>query len=106
MQAIALVVVALGFFLMDALQQAIYVFLGGLVAFLPNLYFGLKILAVSGSDAKKIVRAFYVGESGKLLLTAVLFYLILQVPDITLLPVMIGFVVTLSVFWFALMMHG
>ena len=106
MQVLAIILIASGFFLMGTLQLAISAILGGMTAFLPNLYFGLKISAVSGADAKKIVRTFYAGESGKLILTALLFYAIFQLPNIALLPVMVGFVATLSVFWFALIMRG
>lgn len=91
---------------MGTLQQAVSAILGGVTAFLPNLYFGWRVSAVAGADAKKIVRTFYAGESGKLLLTALLFYLIFQLPNIELLPLMVGFAATLSVFWFALIMRG
>lgn len=106
MQVLTLVLVASGFFLMGTLQQFISAMLGGITAFLPNLYFGLKISRVSGADAKKIVRTFYAGESGKLILTALLFYLVFQVPNIELLPLMVGFTATLSVFWFALILRS
>ena len=106
LQILIVVLVASGFFLMGSWQQVISSTLGGLTAFLPNLYFALKVSSSSGGDAKKIVRSFYVGESGKLILTALLFYGIFQVPDIELMPVMVGFVATLSVFWFALIMRG
>lgn len=89
---------------MGTLQQVFCALLGGLTAFLPNLYFGLNISLVSGTDAKKIVRTFYAGESAKLILTTLLFFMIFQFPDIQLMPLMFAFVGTLSVFWFALIM--
>lgn len=106
MQVLTLVLIASGFFLMGTLQQAISAILGGMTAFLPNLYFGMKISAVSGAEARKIVRTFYTGESGKLILTVLMFCLIFQFPNIELFPVMVSFVATLSVFWFALIMRG
>ncbi|HEX5841667.1 MAG TPA: F0F1 ATP synthase subunit I [Pseudomonas sp.] len=49
---------------------------GGLIAWLPNLYFAHKAFRFSGARAAQaIVRSFYAGEAGKLVLTAVLFAL-------------------------------
>ncbi len=49
---------------------------GGLIAWLPNLYFAHKAFRFSGARAAQaIVRSFYAGEAGKLILTAVLFAL-------------------------------
>lgn len=79
--------------------------LGGMAAFVPNLYFALRIYKVSGQPARKIVNSFYVGESGKLLLTAGLFILIFKVKNVEILPLFVGYVTALSVFWFALIMR-
>ncbi|SDI57775.1 F0F1 ATP synthase subunit I [Pseudomonas panipatensis] len=50
--------------------------LGGLIAWLPNVYFARKAFRYSGArSAQMIVRSFYAGEAGKLVLTAVLFAL-------------------------------
>jgi ATP synthase protein I len=46
-----------------------------------------------------------VGESGKLLLTAALFILIFKVPNVEILPLFVGYITALSVFWFALIMR-
>jgi ATP synthase protein I len=49
---------------------------GGLIAWLPNLYFAYKAFRFSGARAAQaIVRSFYAGEAGKLILTAALFTL-------------------------------
>ena len=48
--------------------------LGGLCCVLPNSYFVLQAFRFSGArSAKRIVRAFYVGELGKILLTVAMF---------------------------------
>gem|GEM_PF-224292 len=55
--------------------------LGGLIAFLPALYFGLKTLlfkpkaSTAEEQARQIVRSFYRSETGKLLLSGALFAL-------------------------------
>lgn len=49
---------------------------GGLIALLPNMYFAHRAFRFSGARAAQaIVRSFYAGEAGKLILTAVLFAL-------------------------------
>lgn len=79
--------------------------LGGLAAIVPNLYFALRVTSSEGQEARKVLRSFYTGESIKLLLTAVIFALILRIPNIQILPIFAGYVSALSVFWFALLMR-
>jgi ATP synthase protein I len=79
--------------------------LGGVAAFVPNLYFALRIHKATGLPARKVMNSFYAGESGKLILTAALFMLIFKIPNITILPLLIGYISALSVFWFALLMR-
>lgn len=104
-QILVIVVIAAGFMVAGGWQKALSPILGGVAAFIPNLYFALRINRSAGQEAKKIVRSFYAGESGKLLLTAALFAMILQIPNIEILPLLIGYVAALSVFWFALLMR-
>ncbi|MBD1553169.1 F0F1 ATP synthase subunit I [Pseudomonas typographi] len=50
--------------------------MGGLIVCLPNVYFAYKAFRYTGARAAQaIVRAFYAGEAGKLILTAALFAL-------------------------------
>jgi len=79
--------------------------IGGLAAFMPNFYFAFRIAGSRKHDPGKILRSFYIGESVKLLLTAALFILIFQIPNIEIFPLMAGFTSALSVFWFALLMR-
>ena len=57
------------------------------------------------NDAKKVVRTFYMGESAKLILTAVMFFLVFQWSEVVIIPLMAGFVAALTVFWFALIIR-
>jgi len=51
--------------------------LGGLIAFLPALYFAVKTLRFKqASEARQIVRSFYRAEAGKLIMAAALFALV------------------------------
>lgn len=77
--------------------------LGGLIAWLPNIYFAHKAFRFSGARAAQaIVRSFYAGEAGKLILTAVLFALTFAgVKPLDALAVFGVFLLTQLVNWFA-----
>jgi ATP synthase protein I len=78
--------------------------IGGLIAFIPNAFFALFWGCFHESKgARHVLHAFYVGEALKLALTGVLFFLAFQFREIEHLPLFVGFVVTLGVFWFALL---
>lgn len=104
-QILIILIVTAGFAVTGGGQQALSAILGGMAAFVPNLYFALRIRRSAGQEPRKIVNAFYAGESGKLLLTAALFIMIFQVSNIHILPLLAGYIVALSVFWFALLMR-
>lgn len=76
---------------------------GGLIAWLPNLYFAHKAFRFSGARAAQaIVRSFYAGEAGKLIFTAVLFALTFAgVKPLDALAVFGVFLLTQLVNWFA-----
>lgn len=76
---------------------------GGLIAWLPNVYFAFKAFRYSGARAAQaIVRSFYAGEAGKLILTAVLFALLFAgVKPLAPLAVFGVFALTQLVSWFA-----
>jgi len=79
---------------------------GGLIAFLPNAYFAAKFgFSDKTRTAREIVRSFYIGESIKIIITAGLFFLIFQLPNILFLPLFAGFISVLMVFWCALLMR-
>jgi ATP synthase protein I len=103
-QVLIVMVVSLGF-AVGGWQKAFTSALGGLAAFIPNLYFAMRVNGSSKQEARDILRSFYAGETVKLLLTAALFVLIFQIPSIEIIPLMVGYVSALSVFWFALLMR-
>jgi len=104
-QILIILIITAGFAFAGGWQQGLSGALGGMAAFVPNLYFALRIHRSSGKPARKIVNSFYAGESGKLLLTAALFILIFKIPNIEILPLLAGYITALSVFWFALLMR-
>ncbi|NOQ35017.1 MAG: F0F1 ATP synthase assembly protein I [Methylococcaceae bacterium] len=105
LQVLIILVVSSGFYIAGGSSKALSPLLGGVAAFIPNLYFALRMARTAGQDAQKIVRSFYAGESGKLILTGILFVIIFQQPNIELLPLMTGYVAALSIFWFALILR-
>ena len=76
---------------------------GGLIAWLPKVDVAHKAFRFSGARAAQaIIRSFYAGEAGKLILTAVLFALTFAgVKPLSALAVFGVFVLTQSVGWFS-----
>lgn len=105
LQLLLVSLVGICFIFFKSSEYAIWSILGGLVAFIPNAYFALKIRNSYEQEAGKFVKAFYLGETGKLLLTGLMFTLIFQLQDVKLLPLMTGYVSALSVFWLALILR-
>ena len=106
LQALVLVITSIGFFLLSNESDALSAFVGGITAFLPNLYFAYRMSLVKEKSAKKIVHNFYSGESRKILMTCALFALAFQVPNVQFFPLMACFVAVLSVFWLALLLFA
>ena len=104
-QLLIILISTAGFALAGGWHQGLSCALGGVAAFVPNLYFALRVYKSQGLSARKMMNSFYAGESGKLLLTAALFVLIFKVPNIEILPLLAGYITALSVFWFALLMR-
>lgn len=103
-QVLIITVLSLGF-AVGGWQKAFSSALGGLAAFIPNLFFALRVSASAGQEPRKILRSFYAGESVKLFMTAALFVLIFQIPGLKIMPLLAGYIAALSVFWFALLMR-
>jgi ATP synthase protein I len=97
----------LGAFLIGDSLDARSALFGGLTAFLPNLYFAAKFgFSDANRTAKQVIRTFYLGETIKLTLTAVMFFIVFQLPDIRFIPLFTAFTSVLMVFWFALLVRG
>lgn len=109
LRAQSLAGLVMGFVLWVALGPGygLSAWLGSLVAWLPNLYFSYRFGRRDDSrTARQVIRAFYGGEAVKWLLTLLLFAAVLSVPGIRVLPLFGGFIVTLTIFWFALLVRA
>jgi len=79
--------------------------LGGLIGFLPNVFFAIIFGRKDPrKSASQVARAFYFGEAVKLILTALLFVAVFQLPGILPLPLFATFVVVIMVFWVVLLL--
>jgi ATP synthase protein I len=103
---IVVVAFAVAFFAIAGGQQKAWsCVLGGLAAFIPNLYFGWQLRRSADKAAKRIVNAFYAGEFGKWVLTIVLFVVSFKFFNIEIFSLLTGYVAAISIFWFALLMR-
>ena len=84
--------------------EARSVFLGGIAGFLPNFLFACRVSRSKLKAPKQFLNSFYAGESLKLISTAALFYFILRLPDVRIVPLFVGFMAVIAVFWFALLL--
>jgi len=85
--------------------QGVSALLGGLIGFLPNVFFAIIFGRKDPrKSASQVARAFYFGEAVKLILTALLFVAVFQLPGILPLPLFATFVVVIMVFWVVLLL--
>jgi ATP synthase protein I len=86
--------------LVQSVQSAFSVLLGGLCYWLPTCWFAWRIFAHTGARAaKQFVAAFFVGEMIKLFLSGVLFLLIVKYLPVNVVSMLIGFVAAIIAFW-------
>ncbi len=76
---------------------------GGIISAIGSLVFALSVFTTLATDSRVVLRRMFRGEALKLALVAVLFYLAIVVLHVQALPTMAGFLVTLLVFWVALL---
>lgn len=77
---------------------------GGGISILATLFFAVRAFGLGSGDqsVKRLVGRFYVAEGQKLLLTAVLFYVAIRWLEVSFLPMMTAFAVTLLMYWLIL----
>jgi ATP synthase protein I len=106
-QALAIVLICALTLLVWGWREARSALLGGLIAFLPNAYFGASVgRPRKSTDAQQLLRLFYAGEAIKIIMTGILFILAFQLPDILFIPLFSGFIAVIAVFWFALLLRN
>jgi len=100
-QFLAMILVGAGGFLMVGQLSGLSALLGGLIAWLPNTYFALRAFRYRGARAaQKIVRSFYAGAFGKMILTMAMFAIVfIQVKPLSALALFIGFAIVQTMNW-------
>jgi ATP synthase protein I len=79
-------------------------FAGGAIGFITTAFFALRVFGRGAErPAKDIVRAFYVGESQKILLTVVLFVAAIAWLELSFLPLFLTYMAGLAAFWIVLL---
>ena len=75
------------------------ILLGGLISIVPNGYFAFKAFRFRGARSTPlIVKSFYAGETGKLIMTGVLFALVFAgIRPLNELAVIVSFIVTIII---------
>ncbi|WP_460756408.1 ATP synthase subunit I [Marinomonas epiphytica] len=77
LQSLLLIVVTLGIWLFSTTTNAYSFLLGGGVSVIPSIYMAWRVFGHKGArPARDVVKSFYRGEAGKLVLTAVLLSLV------------------------------
>lgn len=88
-------------------DEAKSVGLGVLTGLVPMWCFARNFgVRVPSRNARQVVRSFYTGEAIKLLMTAGLFAMAFQVQGVSFSFMFAGFVLVISVSWFALLVRG
>lgn len=84
------------------MRAALSLVIGGLVCLLPNFYLYRRVFSFFGAThAKQIVKAFYLGEAVKLVLTGVCFVAALLIPWAKPLWIFLGYLLAQFGFWLA-----
>jgi len=95
---LCVIVAGVIFFLFD-LVAAYSILLGGFISIVPNGYFAWKAFRFRGArNTPLIVKSFYAGETGKLIMTGVLFALVFAgIKPLNELAVILSFIFTIAV---------
>ncbi|MDT8405763.1 MAG: ATP synthase subunit I [Methylococcales bacterium] len=97
-------IIAAVYLALAGVGQARMALLGGLAALIPNLCFIGRIHWAGAKDPKKMLRTLYSGEALKLTLTGVMFFFIMQLPELHIGPLLVGYMSALTAYWWALLM--
>jgi len=100
-QFLAMFGVAAAGWLIGGELAALSALLGGFIAWLPNMYFALRAFRYRGARAAhKIVRSFYAGAFGKMILTMALFAIVfIKIKPLSALALFVGFIAVQTINW-------
>ena len=103
-QTLVTVIAALGLYIWSGSHGAISALTGGMICVISGAYLAHRMFKFKPDRAPALwVRAFYVGEAVKLVLTAVMFLIAIVYLDVDILIVILTYMAALSMYWFALL---
>jgi ATP synthase protein I len=102
-QLLLTAIIAAGFAWWADRQTASSSLVGGGIGILTTAFFALRVLGGGARPLRSVVRAFYVGEAQKIVLTVALFIIAIKWLEVAFLPMFVTYMVTLFMFWFALL---
>ena len=106
-QVLVIVLAGILAYVLGGRDSMVSALLGGLVGFLPNAFFAIQFGRKDPSKtANQVVKAFYYGETIKILFTTLLFVIVFQLPGILAMPLFIAFGAVMAVFWFSLLLRN
>ena len=101
LQGVAALIIAVGFLLVS-LQAALAAISGAAICLVANSFFVFKAFRASGATkAKNIASGFVFGEIGKIVITVMLMTAAFLYSSLAPMPLLLGFILTQSVFWIA-----
>ena len=62
------IIISSGFLIFKGYNHALSCILGGVAAFIPNLFFAIVVNKSTVRSARKVLNSFYIGEAGKQIL--------------------------------------
>ncbi|TAK71795.1 MAG: hypothetical protein EPO11_10935 [Gammaproteobacteria bacterium] len=106
LQLAGVVLLALAALLLRGTISGFSVFVGGMAYGLPNLVFVWCVFRFVGAQQMtQFVAAFFFGEMGKLVISAILFLVIVKYLPVSLLSTLVGFIGAIVSFWIVCMWH-
>jgi len=97
------VVIGLVFFMLAGTMAAIAAFYGASVGFAGSLVFAFVVFGFGNQSTENLMRKMFRAEAFKILTIGVMFYFAFAVLALPFMPVIVGFMATLIIFFVALL---
>jgi len=102
-QLILGVVVGFGFFLIAGINAAIAGFFGATISFAGSLVFAFVVFGLGEQSSESMMKKMFRAEALKMLTIGLMFYCAFAVLALPFMPVIVGFMATLIIFFVALL---
>ena len=97
---VAVIFAVAAFWMLRNWHTALAALLGGAAVVIANVYFLYSLFSSRKRTAAQIIRAFYIGEILKLVISWVLLLLIFELMGVKLIPLLSGFIAAYMAVWF------